>query len=97
MEIISKIYLSSYADFDGDCLSVKLLLNDKFDKACENVYSPRNAFCISRDDGLFNSMVCIFKDTVINTEAFIHMTRNRYSAEQLNRIKYLQSKYADAV
>lgn len=79
------------------CLSVKLLLNKEFDKACEEVYSPRNAFCISRDDGLFNMAVCIFKDLVINTEALLHMTRKNYSAEQLAKIKYLQEKYADVV
>ena len=91
LEIVSNGYLSPY------CLNIKLILNEEFDKACEAVYSPRNAFCLSRDDGLFNSMVCIFKDLVINTEAFIHMARKNYSAERLNRIKYLQEKYADAV
>ena len=79
------------------CINIKLILNEEFDKACEAVYSPKNAFCLSRDDGLFNMMVCIFKDLVINTEAFIHMTRKNYSPEQLNRIKYLQEKYADVV
>lgn len=79
------------------CINIKLILNEEFDRACEAVYSPKNAFCLSRDDGLFNMMVCIFKDLVINTEALIHMTRKNYSPEQLNRIKYLQEKYADAV
>ena len=74
-----------------------MLLNEKFDKACENVYSPRNAFCISRNDGLFNMDVCIFKDTVINLESFVHMGRSHYSADQMARIQALKAKYANVV
>jgi hypothetical protein len=87
MEMTSKYYLLLY------CINIKLLLNEKFDKACEAVYSPRNAFCISRNDGLFNNDVNIFKDTVINLEAFIHMGRKNYNQGQLDRIKALKAKY----
>ena len=83
--------------FDGDCLNIKLLLNDRFDKACEAVYSPRNAFCISRNDGLFNMSVCIFKDLVINLESFQHMGRSKYSSEQMARIQAVKAKYANVV
>jgi hypothetical protein len=76
-----------------DCLNIKLLLNEAFDKACEAVYSPRNAFCISRNDGLFNNDVNVFKDTVINLESFIHMGRRRYNQNQLDRIAALKAKY----
>lgn len=73
---------------------MKLLLNQQFDKACEAVYSPRNAFCISRNDGLFNNDVNIFKDTVINLESFIHMGRGKYTQSQLDKIHMLKAKYA---
>lgn len=76
-------------------LNIKLLLNDRFDKACEAVYSPRNAFCISRNDGLFNMDVCIFKDIVINLESFQHMGRSKYSQDQMARIKAMKEKYAN--
>ena len=75
-------------------LNIKLLLNEAFDKACQAVYSPRNAFCISRNDGLFNNDVNIFKDTVINLESFVHMGRKMYSPDQITKIKALKAKYA---
>lgn len=78
-------------------LNIKLLLNQQFDKACEAIYSPRNAFCISRDDGMFNNDVNIIKDTIINLEAFQHMTRNNYTKEQLDKINKLKEKYKDVV
>jgi hypothetical protein len=73
---------------------VKLLLNQQFDKACEAVYSPRNAFCISRNDGLFNNDVNIFKDTIINFESFMHMGRGKYTQAQLDKINMLKANYA---
>ena len=85
-EIISGSYLF--------ILNIKLLLNEAFDKACQAVYSPRNAFCISRNDGLFNNDVNIFKDTVINLESFVHMGRKMYSPDQITKIKALKAKYA---
>ena len=85
------------ADFDGDTLNIKLILSEQYDKACEAVYSPRNNFCISRNDGLFNLSICIFKDLVINTEALIHMTRKHYSQEQLDKIHMLQEKYKNVI
>ena len=78
-------------------LNIKLLLNKQYDKACEAIYSPRNAFCISRDDGMFNNDVNILKDTVINIEAFQHMTRNNYTESQLNKIYALKEKYKEVV
>jgi len=83
--------------FDGDTLNIKLLLNQKYDKACEAIYSPRNAFCISRDDGMFNNDVSIMKDTIINIESLQHMTRKNYTETQLNKIKALKEKYKEVV
>lgn len=79
--------------FDGDCLNIKMLLNREYDEAMERTYNPRNCFCISRDDGLFNPSVCIFKDIVINIESFLHMGRKKYSAEDLDHIKAVKEKY----
>jgi DNA-directed RNA polymerase beta' subunit len=82
------------ADFDGDTLNIKLLLNREFDKAMENAYNPRHCFCISRDDGMFNKSVGLFKDIVINIESFQHYGRQKYSQDRLERIKALKAKYA---
>lgn len=79
--------------FDGDTLNILLLYNKDFADACEETYSPNNAFCISRNDGLMNNHINIFKDTVINLNAFVDLGRESYSPQQLDNIKALQAKY----
>jgi hypothetical protein len=81
------------ADFDGDTLNIKLLYNKDFDRACEATYSPRNAFCISRNDGTFNKMVSPIKDTLINLNALTHMTHKNYSPEQMQRLNAFKAKH----
>ena len=85
------------ADFDGDVLNVKLLLNKKFDQVCEEVYSPRNAFFIERNYGLTNPDTIPFKDTLINMNAFINMSRKYYDNANIANIKALQAKYKEVM
>ena len=85
------------ADFDGDVLNVKLLLNKNFDKICEAVYSPRNAFFIERNYGLANPDTIPFKDTLINMNAFVNMSRKYYSPADIANIKALQAKYKEVM
>ena len=81
------------ADFDGDTLNFLMIYNEAFRKQCEQIYSPRNAFCISRDDGMLNRNVNIFKDTMINMSTLVDMCRENYSQDQLAKIKALKEKY----
>lgn len=83
--------------FDGDTLNIKLILNQQFDKRCQEIYSPRNAFCVSRDEGLMETNVNIFKDTLINFSAFLSMKKSHYTPEQIKQIKDLQKKYKDVI
>ena len=85
------------ADFDGDVLNVKLLLNKNFDKICEAVYSPRNAFFIERNYGLANPDTIPFKDTLINMNAFVNISRKYYSSADIANIKALQAKYKEVM
>lgn len=84
-------------DFDGDTLNILLLYNDEFANACEEIYKPSNAFCISRNDGMMNKNINIFKDTAINLNSFIDLGRDSYSEAQLNKIKNLQNKYTQMI
>ena len=70
-----------------------MIYNKEFNDACNKIYNPRNAFCISRNDGLMNSNINLFKDTVINLNAFLDIGRDSYSPEQLAKIKNIQEKY----
>lgn len=83
--------------FDGDTLNIKLILNQQFDQKCQEIYSPRNAFCISRDEGLMETNVNIFKDTLINFSSFMSMGKSKYTDSQLKKIKDLQKKYKNVV
>lgn len=83
--------------FDGDTLNIKLLLNQDFDKKCQEIYSPKNAFCISRDEGLMETNVNVFKDTLINFSAFLSMKKSYYTKEQLKKIKDIQKMYKDVI
>ena len=85
------------ADFDGDVLNILLILNENFRKACEEMYSPKNAFCISRNDGLMNSSINIYKDTVVNINAFQDLSIDNYGDARINQIKALRDKYKDMV
>lgn len=83
------------ADFDGDCLNIKLLYNKEFRDACERIYNPRNAFCISRDNGKMNGSINVFKDVLINLNALLGVSRDNYSPQQLEKIKMLKEKYSN--
>ena len=98
--IVWKVYVPCRSDIYRSLkytLNIKLILNQKFDKKCQEIYSPRNAFCISRDEGLMEPNISIFKDTLINFSAFLSMNKSSYTPEQLKQIKALQKKYKDAI
>lgn len=81
------------ADFDGDTLNILMLYNKEFKEACEAVYSPRNAFCISRDDGKMNPSINVFKDILINLNSLVGIGRYKYNQNQLSKIEEFKSKY----
>lgn len=85
------------ADFDGDTLNILMIYNKEFKDACEAVYSPRNAFCISRNDGKMNPSINIFKDILINLNSLIGLSRDNYSTEQMSKIKALKEKYKNVI
>lgn len=85
------------ADYDGDTLTTLLIYNKKFAEECEKIYSPRNAFCISRNDGGMNQSINIFKDTVINLNALISLSRSYYTKDNLDKINMLKEKYKNVV
>ena len=78
------------ADFDGDTQNIMYHLNKDFIEAAERVMNPRNAMQISRNDGMFNDNVNHAKDVLINCNSMIQLSRDKYSAKQLEMIKKLQ-------
>lgn len=72
--------------FDGDVLNVLLIINDAFHQRCSEVFNPRNAVYISKNDGMFNNAVNHQRDTIINTQTLLKLSRKNYSQENLRKI-----------
>lgn len=80
------------ADFDGDTLNILLIINQDFQIAAENVFNPRNAMYISKNDGMFNNSYNHKRDTIINMNTMVQLSRRFYTPEQLAIIKQAQGK-----
>lgn len=58
------------ADFDGDNLTIESLKVKELVREYEEVFNPRKAMYISRNDGLFNEDFNLFKDQIIGLYEF---------------------------
>ena len=50
------------------------------------MFNPRNVLYISKNDGLFNNATNHQRDTIINTQTLLKLSRNNYSRDNLNKI-----------
>lgn len=71
----------------GDVLNVLYIINKAFYERCLDVFNPRNSAYISNNDGMFNNAVNHQRDTIINTQTFVKLSRNNYSQENLEKIR----------
>lgn len=62
------------------------IINDAFYERTFQVFNPRNSLYISNNDGLFNNATNHQRDTIINTQTLLKLSRNNYSRENLNKI-----------
>lgn len=76
----------------GDVLNTIVIISDAFYEACRMIFNPRNAMYISHDDGLFNTQVCIERDSVINANTLMNLGRKNYTKKQLDNIKVLKKR-----
>ena len=74
------------ADFDGDTLNILYIINKEFAETSDYVFNPRNAMYISKNDGLFNNSYNHKRDTIINMNTLVQLSRSKYSPEQLAAI-----------
>ena len=71
----------------GDTLNILLIINKDFQTAAENVFNPRNSMYISKNDGMFNNSYNHKRDTIINMNTLVQLSRNKYTPQQLASIK----------
>lgn len=69
------------------------IINRDFLERAIEIFNPRNAFYISRNDGLFNNLVNHQKDTLINANTLVELGRDIYTAEDLNNIMRIKQKW----
>lgn len=63
-----------------------LIINDAFYQRSLEVFNPRNYAYISKNDGMFNNAVNHQRDTIINTQTLIKLSRKNYSKANLDKI-----------
>ena len=69
-----------------------LIINDAFYQRTFEVFNPRNSAYISKNDGMFNNQVNHQRDTIINTQTLIKLSRKNYSKENIDRILSIVAK-----
>ena len=62
------------------------IINDAFYQRTFEVFNPRNSIYISKNDGMFNNAANHQRDTIINTQTLLKLSRNNYSKENLDKI-----------
>lgn len=83
------------ADFDGDALNILYIINKEFLIKAEEVLNPRNCLNISHNDGLFDNQVNrVVKDTTINANSMVELSRCYYDQNTLDLIAKCKSMYA---
>lgn len=79
--------LRALVNIMGDTLNILLIINKEFQEAAENVFNPRNSMYISKNDGMFNNSYNHKRDTIINMNTLVQLSKDNYSKKQLEAIK----------
>ena len=91
IHVVSSIELRLLEKIKTDVLNVFYIINELFAKRAEVVFSPKYAMMISHDDGKFDSAMNHSRDTVIMLNSFIDLSRDAYTAEELDLINKCKS------
>ena len=90
MSIPLQILVPLAADFDGDAMTVCHIINDAFFWRSYEIFNPRNNMYISKNDGMCNAQVLPQRDTIINSNTIINLSRKYYSEEELAEIEVVR-------
>lgn len=86
MQLSLQVLKGLAADFDGDTLNILWIINHDFQQAAEYVFNPRNSMYISKNDGMFNNSYNYQRDSIINMNTLVQLSRSNYTEEQFERI-----------
>lgn len=62
------------------------IINEAFYQRTFEVFNPRNSLYISKNDGMFNNATNHQRDTIINTQTLVKLSRKNYSRQNLDKI-----------
>lgn len=79
------------ADFDGDILNIFHIISEPFFLRAFEVFNPRNAMYLSRDNGMANKQVFPQRDTIINAQALNDISYGFYTPEEIEHINRLKN------
>jgi hypothetical protein len=94
MQVPLQILVPLQADFDGDVLNAMYVINRAFWELADNIFNPKNAFYLSRNDGLFNNAVNFQKDTLINANSLSMLGYKCYNNDDIVNAERIVSKWA---
>ena len=70
-----------------DCLNILYIINKDFLERANEIFNPRNAMCISRNDGTFDNSINHQRDLIININTFTRLGRKYHTEEELNTLR----------
>lgn len=86
MQLSLQVLEGLAADFDGDTLNILWIINHDFQEAAEYVFNPRNSMYISKNDGMFNNSYNYKRDSIINMNTLVQLSRSNYTEAQFEKI-----------
>lgn len=69
------------------------IISDAFYQRAREVFNPRNAMYISRNNGMLDSDVLPYKDTLVNANTMNDLTLQKYTPEELDHIKHIKERF----
>ena len=70
-----------------DVLNIFHIINESFFERAYQIFNPRNSMYISRSNGMLNKDVLVQRDTLINSNTLVGLTKDLYTLEELEELK----------
>ena len=93
MSVPLQVLVPLAADFDGDVLNIMHIISQAFYERANEVFNPRNAMYISRNNGMLNNEVLPQKDTLVNINTLNDMTLKKYSDSEMDHIRQMKERF----
>ena len=97
MKLPLRVLSMMNAAFDGAALHILHIINEAFFVRAYEIYNPRTAMQISRNDGKFNNYVCPQRDTLLGVNEFSNLGRSVYTEEDIAMLENIQKRWQNMI